>query len=57
MCTKVADDLEKLLPLIEAIPDQGGGPITPRGGYAEVTRKFVSGCREAVKMGESLIFG
>lgn len=56
MCVKVADDLEKILPAIAALPDRGGGHIAARGGFAEVTRKFIAGCREAAKEGVPLEF-
>ncbi len=56
MCTKVADELEKLLPKIEALTDPGGGHIAARGGYAGVTRKFIAGCREAARKNEPLVF-
>lgn len=56
MCAKVADDLEKLLPKIASIPNQGGGHIAARGGFAEVIRKFIAGCREAASKGEYLKF-
>lgn len=57
MCVKVADDLEKLLPIIEANDNGGSGHIARDGGFAAVTRKFIDGCREAAKLGEPLEFG
>jgi hypothetical protein len=54
-CTKVADELESLLPEIEKY-GMGGGHISARGGYADVARKFIGGCREAAKSNEPLIF-
>jgi hypothetical protein len=57
MCVKVADDLEKVLPKIEAKNTPSHGHIAARGGYAEVVRKFIVGCRAAAKAGEPLIFG
>lgn len=56
MCLKVADDLEKLLPIIEANDDGSYGHIARAGGFAAVTRKFIKGCREAAKLGEPLEF-
>jgi hypothetical protein len=55
-CVKVADELEALLPKIEAIDNGGVGHIAARGGYAGVTRKFIAGCREAAAAGEPLGF-
>ena len=57
MCIKVADDLEALMPKIEAIDNGGSGHIAARGGYVGVTRKFIDGCRAAAAKGEPLIFG
>ena len=56
MCVKVADDLEALLPKIEALSDTSVGHILARGGYVEVTRKFIKGCREAAAEGVPLGF-
>ena len=56
MCIKVADDLESILPKIEALSDQGRGHIQARGGYAEVLKKFIAGCRLAAKNNEPLEF-
>jgi hypothetical protein len=56
MCLKVADDLERILPKIQSLPDQGGGHIARRGGFAEVTKKFIAGCREAAANNEPLRF-
>lgn len=56
MCVTVADELEAILPKIEAIDDGGAGHIAARGGYTEVVRKFIAGCREAASAGEPLDF-
>jgi len=56
MCIKVANDLEAILPQIEALPDRGSGHIVARGGYAEVLKKFVAGCRLASENNEPLVF-
>ena len=53
-CVAVADDLEALLPHITG---HGSGHIADQGGYAEVTRKFIDGCRLAAAKGEDLVFG
>lgn len=47
MCVKVADELESILPKIEALGWIAGGHIAARGGFVEVTRKFIAGCRAA----------
>jgi hypothetical protein len=56
MCVKVADDLERLLPAMEALGWQSHGHIAARGGFVEVVRKFIAGCREAAAAGEPLDF-
>lgn len=56
MCVKVADDLEAILPKIEALADQGGGHIQYCGGFAEVLKKFIAGCRLAAHNNEPLLF-
>lgn len=56
MCLKIADNLENLLPIIEANDNGGNGHIARAGGFAAVTRKFINGCREAAKLGEPLEF-
>ena len=50
----LADALEALLPKLADMPD--GGHIGARGGYIEVTRKFIAGLREAAAAGESVDF-
>jgi len=54
-CVKVADELESLLPQLDAIGD-GSGHILRDGGYGGVARKFIAGCREAAAANESLEF-
>lgn len=50
-CNAIADDLEKLIPLM---PDQGnGGHID---NYQKVTKKFVDGLRKAAENNEPLKF-
>ncbi len=56
MCVKVADDLEKLLPIIEANDNGGSGHIARAGGFIGTAKKFIAGCREAAKLGEPLEF-
>jgi hypothetical protein len=57
MCIKVADDLEELLPKVEALGWQlHGGHIAARGGFGVVLQKFISGCRRAADEKEPLRF-
>jgi hypothetical protein len=56
MCNKVANDLEPLIPKLEAM-GSGGGHLERNGGYAKVLRQFVDGCRAAASENEPLIFG
>ena len=56
MCVKVADDLERLLPRMDALGWQAGGHIAARGGYLEAVRKFIAGCRAAAAANEPLDF-
>lgn len=56
MCVHVADELEVLLPKIEALGWVAGGSIAARGGFVEVTRQFIAGCRAAAAAGEPLVF-
>jgi len=57
-CLKLADELEAVLPVIEKIAsvEQAGGHIAARGGYVEVTKKFIAGCRDAASKNEPLDF-
>lgn len=58
MCLKVANDLTDLLPEIEHIEsvEEAHGHISARGGYVEVTKKFINGCLAAHKEGKPLDF-
>lgn len=56
MCVHVANELEVLLPKIEALGWKDGGHIKARGGYVEVVRKFIAGCRAAAAEGVPLGF-
>ena len=51
-CGPIADRLEALLPALEEAGD-GGGHI---GHYAEKTRTFIAGLREAAERGENVEF-
>ncbi|PWC96977.1 hypothetical protein [Azospirillum sp. TSO5] len=58
MCLKVADELEALLSDIERVsPSEENGHIARAGGYVEVTKRFIAGCRAAAAAGEPLTFG
>jgi hypothetical protein len=52
---KVADDLEAILPLLDAM-GEGGGHIQGQGGYGAVARRFIAGCRAAYDANEPLEF-
>ena len=54
-CVRVADEIEPLLPQLAKL-GAGGGHISFAGGYAEVARKFVEGCRLAASNNEPLTF-
>lgn len=56
MCVKVADDLERLMPKMEALGWASHGHIEGRGGFVEVVRKFIAGCRAAAAANEPLEF-
>ena len=56
LCAHVANELEALLPKIEALGWSDGGHIGARGGYVECTRKFIAGCRAAAAEGVPLGF-
>src|SRR5689334_20148589 len=48
----LADALEALLPKVDDTPD--AGHIGQRGGYVEVTKKFIAGLRAAYEAGEDV---
>jgi len=52
LCGKLADEMEQLLPAIDALSDSGGR----QGGYGTVARRFIKGCREAAAANEPLEF-
>lgn len=56
MCSVVADELERLIPSVEALGSQSHGHIAARGGYVEVLKKFIAGCRAAAEEGAPLDF-
>ena len=49
MCKIVADELESILPYIETLEEKekATGQLLARGGYAQVTKDFIVGCRVA----------
>lgn len=51
----IANELERLLPKIEALPI-GAGHIQRDGGIRKVTLRFIEGCRAAAKAGQPLEF-
>lgn len=55
-CTKVANDLEKLMPQFEAMRWESSGHLARDGGYVSVIRQFIAGCRDAAEAGEPLTF-
>lgn len=56
MCIKVADELEALLPKVAALKIEATGHIEHQGGYVEVLKRFIEGCRCAAKRYEPLEF-
>jgi hypothetical protein len=54
-CTKIADNIKKLLPKLDEM-GEGGRHIARGGGYGAVARTFIAGCREAAKNNEPLYF-
>lgn len=51
-CRRIADDLEKLLPALSELPDQGGHI----GNWKEKTEIFIKGLRLAYSKKERLVF-
>lgn len=58
MCKVVADELEEILPKIEELAEkeQAYGHILRDGGWVEVTKRFINGCRLAHERNEPLEF-
>jgi hypothetical protein len=57
-CEAIADELEALLPAIEAAAPADLTPFPGRAGsYPEAVRRFIYGCRRAADTGETLVFG
>ncbi len=53
---KLADEMEALLPHMDKL-GSGGGHIDRDGGFGNVTRMFIAGCRRAAEANEPLLFG
>lgn len=51
----LADDLEMILPELDEL-GLGVGHIQHRGGYGNVARKMIAGCRRAAEVDEPLVF-
>lgn len=58
MCKVVADELQSILPYIETLEERepASGQLLARGGYVQVTKDFIEGCREAHSKNEPLEF-
>ncbi|KZE65033.1 hypothetical protein AV545_03685 [Paenibacillus jamilae] len=59
MCLLVADELECILPNIirlEKEKGKGQGHVLSQGGYVQLTKYFIQGCRLAAKRNENLEF-
>lgn len=55
ICKALADEMEALLPRLDAA-GSGGGHIERAGGFGGVARQFIQGCRMASSRGEDLDF-
>lgn len=58
MCKVVADELETILPKAEELAklEEAHGHILHNGGYVQVTKDFIDGCRLAYEKNEPLEF-
>lgn len=58
MCKIVADELESILPYVQALEEKepATGQLLAFGGYTQVTKDFIIGCRKAHHGSESLEF-
>ena len=56
MCVKVANDLEQILPRVEALNWPATGHIEQAGGFVQVLKNFIDGCRLAAENDEPLTF-
>lgn len=53
ICKQMADEMESVLPEIEK-QGSGGGHIERDGGYGEVAKRYIAGCRLAYENKENL---
>lgn len=58
MCKVVADELEEILSYVEKLADTEDcfGHLLRNGGYLQVTKDFIAGCRLAHSLNEPLEF-
>lgn len=58
MCKVVADELDSILPYIKTLEEKepATGQLLAYGGYVQVTKDFIAGCREAHRKNEPLEF-
>lgn len=58
MCKAVSDELEAIMPNMELLAktEKCNGHILRDGGYINVIKQFIQGCKSAYESGEELIF-
>lgn len=58
MCKLIADEMESILPHVEKLAEteEAYGHILRDGGYVEVAKRFIEGCRLAHELNEPLEF-
>ncbi len=56
LATNLINEIEPLLPALYKM-GLGNGNIKSEGGYGNVARKFIQGCRDAILANEPLVFG
>lgn len=58
MCKVIADELEEnVLPILLTLPDdEGVGSISHNGGYAQLLKTFIDGCRQSYEAKKPLEF-
>lgn len=56
VCAKLAEEMEALLPAIEALNWEANGHIARDGGFIAVTERFIAGCWAAAAEGKPLEF-
>lgn len=54
VCRQMADEIEALLPKIEELDECPSGHIERDGGYVEVAKRYIAGCRLAADKNETL---